>query len=86
LGRPLLIMPAIESGEATFPGPYNGHSNSYFFSQDFPGTQSFPAPALVTQVLDLVSRYLFDSGHPGYAIDVSPGYDGHLVLPGWQRL
>jgi hypothetical protein len=67
LGRPLLIMPAIESGEATFPGPYNGHSNSYFFSQDFPGTQSFPAPALVTQVLDLVSRYLFDSGHPGYA-------------------
>ena len=65
--RPLLIMPAIESSNATFPGPFNGTSNSYHFSQDFPGTPAFPAPALVTQVLDLVHRYLLRPEHPKYA-------------------
>lgn len=61
VGRPLLIMPAIESAAA------GGNSNSYFFSQDFPGTPESPAPALVAQVNDLVKRYLIKPKDPKYA-------------------
>ncbi|HXC96341.1 MAG TPA: hypothetical protein VNU92_11620 [Edaphobacter sp.] len=61
VGRPLLIMPAIESAAAA------GNSNSYFFSQDFPGTPESPAPALVAQVNDLVNRYLINPKDPKYA-------------------
>jgi hypothetical protein len=63
--HPLLIMPAIESGAATF--PIGGNSQSYNFSQDFPGTPSNPAPALVVQVLDLIGRYLQDPANPQWA-------------------
>jgi hypothetical protein len=63
--RPLLIMPAIESADATF--QKGGHSDSYNFSQDFPGSHANPSPALVTQVLDLVNRYLLDDNHPDWA-------------------
>jgi hypothetical protein len=63
--HPLLIMPAIESADATF--PKGGNSDSYNFSQDFPGTQANPAPALLTQVLDLVNRYIWDTLNPHWA-------------------
>jgi hypothetical protein len=62
LAKPLLIMPAIESALASF--QVGGNSQSYNFSQDFPGTPSNPAPALVTQVLDLISRYLQNPTNP----------------------
>ena len=65
--RPLLIMPAIESSANTYNEKFPGTSNSYHFSQDFPGTPETPAPALMDQVLDLVSRYLFNIDHPEYA-------------------
>ncbi len=65
--RPLLIMPAIESSDNTYNQQFPGTSNSYHFSQDFPGTPEAPATALWEQVFDLVSRYLFNIHHPEYA-------------------
>lgn len=57
IGRPLRIMPAIESANGTS----GGQSSSYHFSDDFPGPAGNPAPALVEQLVDLVNRYLL---HP----------------------
>jgi hypothetical protein len=60
--HPLLIMPAIESALAT------PDCQSYIFSEDFPGTPSNPAPGLVTQVLDLIGRYLQNPQKPEWAV------------------
>ena len=75
--RPLLIMPAIESADATFPA--GGNSDSYNFSQDFPGTAANPSPALVTQVLDLINRYILNSNHPERARSWLQLYDRNEV-------
>ena len=72
LSHNLLIMPAIESAAATNlnpqtgkpyqcgtpPNVHTGNSPAYFFSSDFPGDSNNPAPGLVTQILDLIVRYL----------------------------
>jgi hypothetical protein len=51
LGRPLLILPAIEGGGAT-PG-----SPAFEFSNDFPPDDVARSP-LVAQIKDLITRYL----------------------------
>ena len=56
VGRPLLIMPAIESAGGT----PDGTSPAFVFSEDFPGTPDNPAPALVQQLIELVDRYLLN--------------------------
>jgi len=72
LSRNLLITPSIEGASATNLDPktgkpyqcgvpphvHQGNSPAYFFSSDFPGDPSNPAPALVEQILDLVNHYL----------------------------
>ena len=63
--RNLLIMPAIESANATF--PLGGRSESFHFSSDFPGTQANPSPGLVTQIVDLVNRSLLNPAHLEWA-------------------
>jgi hypothetical protein len=45
-------------------GP-TGRSPGFTFADDFPGTADNPAPALVSQILDLVDRYLV---HPRNAV------------------
>ena len=70
--RPLLIMPAIESAKATigcseWSNQYAGQSNGYDFASDFPGSQTDPAPVLLTQCIDLIERYLHNSDHPEWA-------------------
>ena len=56
ISRNILIMPAIESGNATT--CYGGNSPAFEFASDFPGTQTNPSPMLVTQIEDLVTRYI----------------------------
>jgi hypothetical protein len=60
--RPLLIMPAIESGAATI--DVGGRSNGFNFASDFPGSPADPSPGLVYQCIDLINRYLNNSDHP----------------------
>ncbi len=72
--KPLLIMPAIESGDST-KGCRGGISNAYHFSADFPGTLVDPAPALVEQIVDLVQRYLLQPADPRWPDKWATMYD-----------
>jgi hypothetical protein len=64
VGRNILIMPAIESGDATF--GCGGHSPAYHFALDFPGSDNDPAPQLVAQIEDLITRYLKQPANPAW--------------------
>ncbi len=69
VGKPVLIAPYIENSRATFGLPEGGcfgdtgtgqvgQSPGYNFLEAFPGTPDNPAPQLVEQIVDLVTRYL----------------------------
>ncbi len=86
VGRPLLIAPYIESGDATVGktqtgchgdvGPM-GESAGYSFLDTFPGTHDEPAPLLVEQVVDLIERYLLKPANPAWPKKWAQMYDRH---------
>ncbi|MBV9647440.1 MAG: hypothetical protein JO043_08260 [Candidatus Eremiobacteraeota bacterium] len=63
--RPLLIMPVIESSNATI--DCGGQSVGFHFASDFPGSQDNPSPQLVKQCVDLIERYLHNPVQPDWA-------------------
>jgi len=54
-GRPVLIIPYIES------------TPEWRFLDEFPGQPAEPAPGLVSQIKDLVSRYLLEPDDPAWS-------------------
>lgn len=84
VGRPILITPSIESSIATVGlqrtgchddlGPI-GQSPGFDFLDVFPGTPDDPAPALVEQIVDLVSRYILSTAHPEWREKWTQLYD-----------
>ena len=89
LSHNLLITPSIESAAATDldpktgkpyqcgipPNVHYGNSPEYIFSGDFPGNSINPAPGLVEQILDLVSRYLLAPQNPQWRSRWTQLYD-----------
>ncbi|MFN8445381.1 MAG: hypothetical protein U0175_31620 [Caldilineaceae bacterium] len=73
VGKPILILPAIESGNATI--GCGGHSPAYHFASDFPGSEELPAPQLVTQIEDLIHRYLKEPADPAWPTKWVKMYD-----------
>ncbi len=73
VGKNILIMPAIESSDATI--GCGGHSPAYHFASDFPGSPAEPAPQLVLQIEDLVQRYLLEPADPAWASQWVQMYD-----------
>jgi hypothetical protein len=73
--RHILIMPAIESGDAT--KACGGISPAYQFASDFPGTEDNPAPQLVVQLEDLIHRYLLEPADPAWPSEWAQMYDRH---------
>jgi hypothetical protein len=63
VGKPLLVTPFIESR-----GDWN-------LRNEFPSTQGSVAPGAVSQVVDLVNRYLTNSSHPEWADQWTRVYD-----------
>jgi len=74
IDKPILIMPAIESGDATN-GCEGGNSSAFHFSADFPGSDSDPAPQLVAQIKDLVHRYVLEPRDPRWPSKWAQMYD-----------
>jgi hypothetical protein len=64
VGKNILIMPAIESSNATI--GCGGHSPAYHFASDFPGSPEDPAPQLISQIKDLIHRYLQAPADPAW--------------------
>jgi hypothetical protein len=62
--RNILIMPSIESSDATI--GCGGHSPAYHFASDFPGSETNPAPQLVSQIEDLIDRYVKRPANPDW--------------------
>jgi hypothetical protein len=91
IGRNLLIAPYIEDGLATNLNPntgkpfqcatepfgHTGNSSGYTFADDFPGSLTDPAPALVEQILDLVDRYLLNPQNLQWPSKWVQMYDRH---------
>jgi hypothetical protein len=75
LGKPLLILPAIESSAATNEPQLGGHLPAYEFADDFPGSPSAPAPYLVVQIEDLIDRYLLRPANPAWPRQWAQMYD-----------
>jgi hypothetical protein len=84
VGRPVLITPSIESSLATIGAPRTGchddlgpigQSPGFDFLDAFPGTPDDPAPALVEQIVDLVSRYILSTAHPEWREKWTQLYD-----------
>lgn len=77
IDKNIFIMPAIESSDATI--GCGGHSPAYHFASDFPGSKSDPAPQLVTQIEDLIQRYLKTPTNPAWPSKWVQMYDraGH---------
>jgi hypothetical protein len=73
IGKNILIMPVIESGSATI--GCGGHSPAYHFASDFPGSEANPAPQLVSQVEDLIRRYLQEPANPAWSSKWVQMYD-----------
>lgn len=71
VGRPLLIMPAIESANGTV----DGGSPAYVFSNDFPGDPANPAPGLVEQVVELIERFVLQPRNPKWPAHFAQMYD-----------
>lgn len=65
MDKNVLIMPTIESADAS-DKMQGGQSEAYHFRNDFPGTPSNPAPQLVSQIVDLVNRYLKAPATPAW--------------------
>lgn len=86
VGKPVLIAPYIESGAATLGqtqigchgdvGPA-GESAGYNFLDAFPGMHDDPAPQLVDQIIDLVTRYLLKPANPAWPAKWAQMYDGN---------
>ena len=84
VGKPVLIVPYIESAAATLGhtqtgchgdvGPA-GESAGYQFADTFPGTHDDPAPQLVEQIVDLVTRYLLKPANPAWPAKWAQMYD-----------
>ncbi len=86
VGKPVLIAPYIESGAATLGhtqvgchgdvGP-TGESAGYDFPGTFPGTHDNPAPQLVEQIIDLVTRYLLKPANSAWPAKWAQMYDSY---------
>jgi hypothetical protein len=63
VGKPLLVTPLIES------------RGDWSLRQEFPGPQGSVAPGAVSQVVDLVNRYLKNDEHPEWAHQWTRTYD-----------
>ena len=63
-GKPLLIMPFIES------------RNDWAFRDEFPRTSdNHIAPGTISQIVNLIERYLQDDSHPEWASSWAQAYD-----------
>jgi hypothetical protein len=101
--RDMLITPTIESSAETKGQRQTGcegevgeegTSDAYIFADDFPGTRADPAPGLVSQVEDLLHRYVLHP-HKGswknqwaqlYDSDGRPRYAVHIIQAGSNQL
>jgi hypothetical protein len=66
VGKPLLIVPFLESRGGRYPWNFRG---------EFPQTIDGVAPGTVSQIVDLIDRYLKNAAHPEWAGKWAQVYD-----------
>jgi hypothetical protein len=67
MGRNILIVPFIES------------TDEWKFIDEFPGTPASPSPGLVSQIKDLIHRYIKQPNNKGWMEKWAQAYDQHGV-------